>query len=81
MPSSAVGVGVGVVTGVESHYVNWPVDAAARPLPPAPARLSLLDASVDNHYEFDTTLSPNETGADQHHTGTVSLITTATARC
>lgn len=59
-------------SALESHYVNWPVKksaSAAAPPPPLPVRLSLLDASVDNHYEFDTTQSPNETG----------LITTATA--
>jgi len=39
----------------DSTYVNWPVAAATS---------SLLDASVDNHYEFDTTQSPNETGQD-----------------
>lgn len=48
----------GVTSSGESTYVNWPVKAVAAPA------LSLLDASVDNHYEFDTTQSPNETGQD-----------------
>lgn len=43
----------------DSTYVNWPVKPAA-----TPAASSLLDASVDNHYEFDTTQSPNESGQD-----------------
>ena len=61
---------------LEAHYVNWPVSgktpAQSQKLP---VRNSLLDASVDNHYEFDTTQSPNETGPD----ASASLISTATA--
>jgi hypothetical protein len=36
----------------ESTYVNWPIKGVT-----PPSHL-LLDASVDNHYEFDTTQSP-----------------------
>ena len=36
----------------ESIYVNWPIKGVT-----PPSHL-LLDASVDNHYEFDTTQSP-----------------------
>ena len=40
------------VRPIESTYVNWPVKGVV-----SPSHL-LLDASVDNHYEFDTTQSP-----------------------
>lgn len=56
------------LTSAEITYVNWPVKALA---PPA---LSLLDASVDNHYEFDTTQSPNETGQDPTALPTATFI-------
>ena len=58
----------------ESTYVNWPVKAAAPPV----VALSLLDASVDNHYEFDTTQSPNETGQQDPTTTTTTTLSTAT---
>ena len=61
---------------MESHYVNWPVKSTY-PVPPV---LSLLDASVDNHYEFDTTHSPNETAHEPSLTFIPSPATaTATA--
>lgn len=45
-------------SAMEAHYVNWP------PKVSTPSALSILDASVDNHYEFDTTLSPDENRTD-----------------
>jgi hypothetical protein len=62
------------VTSGESTYVNWPVKALATP------SLSLLDASVDNHYEFDTTQSPNETGLQDSTLHTATFIPPTTTR-
>ena len=55
----------------ECHYVNWPpVKSVVTPA------LSLLDASVDVHYEFDATASPNETG---HDPPPLSFLTSSSA--
>ncbi|XP_032791333.2 protein turtle isoform X2 [Daphnia magna] len=62
------------VTSGESTYVNWPVKGLAT------ASFSLLDASVDNHYEFDTTQSPNETGQQDSTLHSATFISPPTGK-
>ena len=69
--SSSSSLWAGAVPSAESTYVNWPVKP---PVATGPA-ISLLDASVDNHYEFDTTQSPNETGGQDPTPTTLSTPT------
>lgn len=75
--SSRVATATHLKLADSSTYVNWPparalesVESINLAAAPAPALSSLLDASVDNHYEFDTTQSPNETGPQEQQPAT-----------